>query len=342
MTLPDPAGIARVLVLRLGALGDVILCEPAVSAIARRYPAAQVHVVTRAPYHPLFAAHPEVHAVVAPEAAPRHVDLAVDLHNRVDTRRLAMRARHRVHWRKRQGVELLHAALGRPLHRSYRGGPHQVERIATSLGLTTRRAPNVHLTAAWRSAAEALAPQGCAVLLPAASRAVKRWPEARFARCARALSARGRAVVVAGGPGEDALLASVAGQHGRPLPGSTHLGILAAVFERAAAVVGNDTGLLHLAAAVGAPVVAIFGPTPPGRWGPPVAGGEVVTLDPECGPCSDHGSRPCGRERRVCLDDLETHTVLDAIERVVHDDRVTRRARLGRGSDVRGRSADRT
>ncbi len=317
MNLPEPAGIERVLVLRLGALGDVVLCEPAVSAIADRYPTAELSFVTRAPYHLLYAAHPQVHSVVAPAQAPAHADLAVDLHNRLDTRRLALRARHRVHWRKRQGTDLLFSALGRPLHRSYRGGPHQVERIATSLCLTTRRAPRVHLDPAWRAAAQASAPEGSIVLLPAASRSVKQWSPGRFARCAEDLVRRGHQVLVAGGPREDGLLASVAGRCATALPGSMTLGLLGAVFERAAVVVGNDTGLAHLAAAVGTPVVVLFGPTPPGRWGPSADRGEVVTLDPACGPCSDHGARPCRKARRACLDDLETNAVVAAVERIL-------------------------
>jgi len=305
--------VESIMVLRLGALGDVVLCEPAVAALAARYPAARIDLVTRARYAELYRAHPAVHAVCTLETAPPRPDLAVDLHNRFDTRRLALRARRRVHWRKRRGVDLVYAALGRPLHRDYRGGPHQVERISAALGMTTRRAPRIHLTQAWRQAAAPLAPAGCVVILPAASRAVKRWPLDRFRACAAALAAEGLPVRVAGGPGEEGSLRAVAGDHGVVVGVQTSLGVLGAVFERAAVVVGNDTGLLHLAAAVGTRVVGVFGPTPPGRWGPPPDRGEVVTLDPACGPCSDHGARPCRARRRTCLDDLQVERVLAAV-----------------------------
>lgn len=291
-----------------------MLCEPAVAALARAHPGLRLGLVTRRRYHDLYAFHPDVDALYTLADAPA-AEVAVDLHNRLDTRRLALRSRRRVHWRKRQGVDLLRAALGRPLHRDYRGGPHQVERIASALGLDTRRAPRMYLSDAWRRAAEALVPVGAVVLCPAASREVKRWPA--FPACAAQLHGEGLVVRVAGGPGEDALLATVAdalpGHGGAALPGDTPLGVLAAAFERAAVVVGNDTGLLHLAAGVGTRVVAVFGPTPPGRWGPPPDRGQVVTLDPACGPCSDHGNRPCRQPRRACLDDLSPDAVVAAV-----------------------------
>ena len=84
--------VESIMVLRLGALGDVVLCEPAVAALAARYPAARIDLVTRARYAELYRAHPAVHAVCTLETAPPRPDLAVDLHNRFDTRRLALRA----------------------------------------------------------------------------------------------------------------------------------------------------------------------------------------------------------------------------------------------------------
>ena len=99
------------------------------------------------------------------------------------------------------------------------------------------------------------------VLLPSAGKANKLWPAERFRELARLL---GDDVLVAWGPGERELAESI----GAPLAPETTLRELAALLHRARLVVGGDTGPLHLAAALGTPVVGIFGPTNPVRNGP--------------------------------------------------------------------------
>ncbi len=312
-------------VIRLSALGDLVLCEPAVAALAARHPDMGVTVVTRAAYADLFRHHPAVAGVVTPEQARRlpRPDLVYDLQNRVATRLLALRGRARRHWRKRDAAALWRAVRGRPLHVGYRAGPHQLDRLAAALELPPSRPPRVHLAEPWTARAAADAPEGRWVaLLPGASRAVKAWPPERFAEVAAALRARGVPSLAIGGAGDEARLAAV----GAPvLPCDRSLGAVAAVLARAAVAVGNDSGLLHLAAAVGTPTVAVFGPTPPGRWAPAHGGDVVVTLDPPCGPCSDHGARPCRQPRRFCLDDLTAAPVVDAALSCLRDTQKTLR-----------------
>ena len=92
----------------------------------------------------------------------------------------------------------------------------------------------------------------------------KTWPA--FAQFSQALLARGRDVIACPGPGEDAI---VTGQHPgvRLLPG-VKLGVYGGLLRRAALMVSNDTGPAHLAAAVGAPVLSVLGPTKPEEWAP--------------------------------------------------------------------------
>jgi ADP-heptose:LPS heptosyltransferase len=123
---------------------------------------------------------------------------------------------------------------------------------------------------------------GAVVVHPGASVASRRWPADRFAEVARHLAAKGRHVVVTGGPDERVLAESVARQANLPesavLAGRLGLGDLAALVADAALVISNDTGVGHLATAYGTPSVLLFGPTPPQTWGPPADRPQHVAL----------------------------------------------------------------
>jgi lipopolysaccharide heptosyltransferase I len=102
---------------------------------------------------------------------------------------------------------------------------------------------------------------GRIVLLPGAGRQEKQWPAARFAELARRI---GNDALVAWGPGEEALARSI----GAEVAPATNFRELAFLLGRARLVIGGDTGPLHLAAALGTPVIGLYGPTDPARNGP--------------------------------------------------------------------------
>jgi heptosyltransferase-2 len=158
---------------------------------------------------------------------------------------------------------------------------------------------------------------GLVVLAPGAAFSwTKRWPPDRFGRLGSELSARGFSAAIATGPGETGLANAVSEAAGVRLP---TLGVdldsveLAAVLARARVVVANDSGPMHLAAAVGTPVVAIFGPTDPGRTGP--RGSPSVVLDRYvfCSPCYLKEC-PYGHE---CMREIAVEEVLGAVEKLL-------------------------
>jgi ADP-heptose:LPS heptosyltransferase len=111
--------------------------------------------------------------------------------------------------------------------------------------------------------------RGATLVHPGAASPARRWPPERFAAVARAERAAGRAVVVTGGPAELELARSVADASGAGLATGTDLLGLAALVAAAGRVVCGDTGVAHLATALGTPSVVLFGPVPPSEWGPP-------------------------------------------------------------------------
>jgi len=148
-------------------------------------------------------------------------------------------------------------------------------------------------------------------LNPGAAWPNKRWPAARFGALAAALHARrGLRSIVLWGPGEEALAreASDASQ-GAALPApQTTLDDLLAIVAEARLVVSGDTGPLHLAAAVEAPIVGIYGPTDPMRNGPWAPDDIAVSRSAIC-PCFHR--RQCHAER-WCLLDVTVDEVVDA------------------------------
>ena len=151
------------------------------------------------------------------------------------------------------------------------------------------------------------------VLNPGASFPPKRWPKERFAEVGATLAKEYRAkIVVIGGQTEKHLAADVGrmiGPVAYDCSGKTTVGELSALLERAHLLVTNDTGPMHLASAVECPVVAIFGPGNPYRYGPIGTKAGVVHDNMECFPCRLEGR--C-RKGFVCLNNVTVEDVLKA------------------------------
>jgi heptosyltransferase-2 len=140
----------------------------------------------------------------------------------------------------------------------------------------------------------------------------KRWPPAHFAALAQSLAAEGYAPWVLGGPSDAAVgdqIAALAPQ-AINLAGRTSLPQAIDLIAAAGAVVSNDSGLMHVAAALGRPVIGLYGPTSP-AFAPPLSPGAVVLdLDLACSPC---GRRVCPLSHHQCLNDLAPDRVLVAL-----------------------------
>ena len=170
----------------------------------------------------------------------------------------------------------------RAVMRGGRRSGHRLQHIAEALGLHPPPPPVAWFDAADAARAAALLPGGPWLALgPTANWRTKMWPAERFVALGRQLTAPGGAprgalagahIAILGGPGaqERAMAAPVlaAFPDAVDLVGRLTLPEAAAVLARAALFVGNDSGLMHLAAAAGAPTLGLFGPTPASEYGP--------------------------------------------------------------------------
>ncbi|MER7548167.1 glycosyltransferase family 9 protein [Spirillospora sp. NPDC127506] len=295
MAVTAPGGPARrVLVLRALGLGDLLTAVPALRALRRGMPGARIALAAPAVLEPLARATGAVDEVLpaagldAPPPAAGTVDAAVNLHGSGPRshRLLAALAPRRL---------LAFACPDAP----HSGGPqwdpgeHEVARWCRLTGFYGFAADPAELDLPAPAAASP-AP-GAAVVHPGAAFPARRWPAERFAAVAAALRDRGERVVVTGGPGETPLARRVVELAGldpaADLSGRTPLPELAALVAAARLVVCGDTGVAHLATAFRTPSVLLFGPTPPGRWGPPDRAEHRVLWAGRRG--DPHGREPC-------------------------------------------------
>jgi ADP-heptose:LPS heptosyltransferase len=321
----------RVLVIRLGALGDVVRTRFAFQGVRELYPRAQIEwlvedraaaaldgtagldAVVRAPRASLgtrdpLAALRRLRALAA-ELRARRYDLALDFHSGLKSALLA-----------RASATPIRVGYGRGVARegSWRLYTHRVElprgrvsrfeRNAALVrflgGEVPARVPPLALDPEIARAFDAL-PGGRFAIHPgtSASTRYKRWEPARFAEVARRLHERtGRESLVTFGPvpGEREAAEQVAARAGRaallapPTPTVHHV---LALYRRAALYIGGDSGPMHLASLAGLPVVALFGPTDPVENAPfPGLPARVLVHDVGCNPCREGcPGRPCMR-----------------------------------------------
>jgi ADP-heptose:LPS heptosyltransferase len=294
-----------VLVLRFSSLGDVVLAAGVTAALG------DVVFGTSAALAPVVARFEGVRAVVAltpgesPWAFARRlpaVDRVIDLQGSIRSRLicgLVNQSTSRVtkHTVRRHLRVMMKVA---PPPQSV------VERYAAAAGV--RVGPTPWLT---RSPTT---PDGALALAPGAAHATKRWPESRWISLAR--QARGP-IVLLGGEVEAPLLARIAEGAGRAdLTQLAERGFERTLraLEGCRALVANDSGLLHLAGALGLPVVGLFGPTTPedGFWA--WSGqGRAVGVDLPCRPCARFGGPRCPIGDHACMEALGVEGVVAAL-----------------------------
>jgi heptosyltransferase-2 len=316
----------RVVVVRFGSVGDVVLTTPLLSALRRRHPDARVTVVTRSRYAELLETHPAVDRVMRwepGESIPRlarrlredRFDFGLDLQRSLRSRWL--RAQLPTRWGLARAERVARLGLvwfGRRPRR-----PLDVTRryfaAALALGVEpTGERPEIVLTDGDRAQARSVAPEGCVALAPGARWASKRWPRDHWRDLAERLSLGGRLVVALGLAEERALLDEppVIAAYGLSLR------VTAAVLERARVLVAHDSGLMHLAVAVGTPVVAMFGPTVRAQgFVPEGAAVRVVERTLACRPCSPFGSTHCPLGHHRCMREIEPREVASIVENMV-------------------------
>jgi len=350
--------VTRFLIVRLGALGDVVHAIPVAAALRRAFPDARIDWLVSAKHRemldlvpvldrrlvindrPSTPSHQQARSgrevdetgaslvAAVRELRRAHYDVAIDLQGLIKSALLARSsgAPRVVGFSSRYARERAARLFYTEAYDPGRGGlydPRETRHVVEInlallglLGVTTLRPefPIEHVDSeAARTVRDRTAGR-FALLNPGAAWPNKRWPAARLAAIAAQLRARhGLTSVVLWGPGEESIAAEVVA--GAPeaalLSPRTSIADLVALARGAALMVSGDTGPTHIAAAVGTPIVGIYGPTRPARNGSMSPLDVTVSRDAIC---QCHHLRRC-RLDRMCLLDIEVAEVADAVER---------------------------
>lgn len=263
--------LTSVLVLRALGLGDFVAGLPALRALRREFSSARITLAAPPALEPLVMLSRAVDELVAVQAlAPVGVerpDIAVNLHGRGPQSHRVLLAT-----RPRRLIAFEHAEVPES-----RGSPpwlpeeHEVDRWCRLLDQCGIVAQRTELSLPTPSVQPPAAAAGATLIHPGAASPARRWPADRWAAVARAEVDAGRRVAVSAGPGELGLAAEIAGRAGLGEDSiiAGDLLTMAATVAAARVVASGDTGVAHLATALGTPSVVLFGPVSPAQWGPP-------------------------------------------------------------------------
>src|SRR5712691_8170776 len=337
--------VRSVLVVRLRSIGDAVLTTPSLYALRRFLPQAQVDILLEDWVAPVLEGLQCVdnvitlrrrstssRAQVARRIRATHYDVAYNLHGGTTATLLtrASGARHRVGYASYQYARLHNHLSPSAASLWGREKTHSVEQQLALLGWTgvpvTDRPPTQLAVTkqAAASIAERLSIAGLdetttfAVVHPAAAFDTKQWATEKFARVAEDLSARGFAVVAIAAPTEAHIADELKRNSSARVVTFTDLSLpeVTALAARARLFVGNDSGIAHIAAAVGLPSVVIFGSSNVANWRPWAKAAAAVVLEQmECQRCRVYFCEKF--EQPECIRRVPVERVTAAVERVL-------------------------
>jgi heptosyltransferase-2 len=319
-------------------IGDFVRCHTVVKLLKRRFPNRPIDVLTTAMVSPLIDYMPGVRKGITADlprrrlALGQHLSLARRLRREGYGQALVMPRT----WKSALALYLAgipqrtgfvgegRFGLVNDLRWGERRLPRMVERCAV-LALPNGQEPPAEWplpelvasaaeVAAWRQRLELPADRRHVIALaPGAVGPAKRWPTGAYAELGGRLVAEGHRVWIVGGPGEKALATEIAAAAPNEIRDLTGPDLRNAILALAAAdvAVSNDSGLLHVAAALGTPAIGIFGPTSPHHWAPlnPLA---AVIETPNALPCRPCHKPVCGLGHHLCMRDIAVEQVMAA------------------------------
>ncbi|OGF04476.1 MAG: hypothetical protein A2509_11660 [Candidatus Edwardsbacteria bacterium RIFOXYD12_FULL_50_11] len=321
----------KYLLIRLGAIGDIVLATAAIEAISQAEPGSQIDLVCKARFAGLLKGHPKLANVYGFDETGRHSGLRgllmfihelsannynfiIDLQNNPRSRMitLCLNAGKKIHWPKDTWRRRM-LVWGRGRGKTYKTVIQRYLAAVEKAGVKQPEAkpklyPVVDDTIKL--------PQGEFIAIaPGAHWPTKRWTG--FASLIAKMQNAYFKIVIVGDKSDKAIAEEIiktSGANATNLCGQLDLAQLTYVLSQAKLLVTNDTGAMHIAEAAGTPVAAIFGPTVKqfgfAPWRPE---SRVIETELDCRPCALHGSKKCPKGHFNCMKLITAEQVKDSM-----------------------------
>lgn len=334
----------KILVMRFSSLGDLVLITPLLKALRMGFPASEIHMACKEMYVEIFTENKNIDRLfilrkgglkdflkLHSKLRRERYTVIIDAHNVIRSNLLlhTLRARTKLQIRKDQSRKTL--LIERKLNMYERIEPlvTRYMELAGRLGIQRIEEPVTELFVpepAFAKINEAIIGAGfggrrLVAIAPGASWETKRWPAGHFESLISGLSTLETGIILLGGSEETALNEGIAVRSSRALLNFTgRLSIIetAAALMKCSVLVTNDSAPLHIAEAVGTPVVALFGPTVEEFGYFPLLE-ESVALEVQlaCRPCSRNGARPCPLGTKECLTAITPEMVIKEVRKIL-------------------------
>ena len=330
---------ARILLIRLSALGDIVLTSPAIRAIRQHLPQARLTMLTDTPYRDLLSDNPNLDQVIDFQRKDKHLsathrliqqlraekfDLVIDFQRKFRTSLIGFlsQAKVRVGFHRPNGYLLTKVVPPSDLER-YQHAIDSYFQLLHALDIpATNRQLELYVSGADRLFAQTGLKQKGLLdeplkvgLFPGASWDFKQWSPNRFVevgkRCVELYQGR---ILVFGSPAERKLADWIAGKIGKKavsLAGDLRLGQLAAYIEQCQLFIANDTGPMHMATALGVSTIGLFGPGNYHKFRPLGNNHTVIRHEVPCSPCKQFNNH-C--QSNICMQGISVKLVWQAAE----------------------------
>ncbi len=337
--------IEKILIIRLSSLGDIVLATPVIRSLRKKFRQSRIYFLIKRGYRDLLKNDPDIFSLIEFDPYEKHkgisgfgklveelrafdFDLVVDLHSNLRSRliRCVLKARIRVKCDKRWLNRFL------LVHFKFFGAnpPHTVDRYLETLkriGVNSReKDPRIFSDQDDENFLKDFLikrrVEGDDIVVgihPGARWETKTWSEEKFVKVCRILNQKPNHRILLFGDQKDhdliERISSCTKDQKLLRAVNLPLGKLMSLIQRCDCFISNDSGPMHVASALGVPVVAIFGPTHPKLgFSPKGSQNVVLTANVKCSPCSLHGERKCRKQSRYCMDLIEPEMVADAVQ----------------------------